>query len=652
MKRPVSFSLAVLALVLVAFGLCLSPIVLAGQEQTPEKTKKEQEKEQEKPVRITEEIQVIGKALREIPLATVTTIEATTIQQLRPLDLSEVLKCAPGATVTVGGKGEYTLKLRGIDSSRIALLVDGVPIVEPYFGTFDLKTVSTGGVQSMQITKGPSSVLYGPNTLGGIVNVVTRRPTSDPRAYLTLAMGNQNTRGAGADTALELGKVGVVASALYQDSDGFRYTDPSGVKQDRLLSDYQRFNLSGKVIYNPSSTSEIMINAGRYHSAYGIPPTLFGRARYWCFKDWDRTSVSAGGYTSIGDKAFVRFRGYYVSYDNVLDQYANGSRAALSAESTYDNPIYGFFGLGEYSPASWNSVKASVYYEADKTRRQDDTALPWYGYQQKMFSVGLEDHISFLEDWKLIVGAGVDNLRKFIGGTTTKVNPLVGLKYSPTDALDIHISYATKSKFPSMRSLYSSSSGNPDLKSEFGRSFELSATYNKGFFLTGSFFLNTLRDFINTLLLPDGTRRYENINKARINGFELQAQKVWSWGGFGVDALLNYTFLDHRDETDSRPLDALPKHNGTFEVGFRALGRLRLGLTGILASESWYWDTSTSALLTIPSYFSLDAVLSYAVGDFEPFIRVTNVFNHYFYTEPGFPWRGRFLEVGLKAGLF
>jgi outer membrane cobalamin receptor len=652
MKRSVSSPLAILALVLVAFGFCLSPLILAGQDQTAEKAKKEREKEQEKPVRITEEIQVIGKAPREIPLATVTTIESTTIQQLKPLDLSEILKYAPGATVTVGGKGEYTLKLRGIDSGRIALLVDGVPIVEPYFGTFDLKTVSTGGVQSMQITKGPSSVLYGPNTLGGIVNVITRRPSSDPRVFLTLAMGNRGTRGGGADTALQFGKVGVVASALYQDSDGFRYTDPSGVKQDRLLSDYQRFNLSGKVIYNPSSTSEIMINAGRYHSAYGIPPDLFGRARYWRFKDWDRTSVSAGGYTSIGDKAFVRFRGYYVNYTNVLDQYTNGSMSALSAESTYDNPIYGFFGLGEYSLTSWNALKASVYYEADKTRQQDNTTLPWSAYKQNTFSAGLEDHLTFLEDWKLIVGVSVDSLHKFTGGTTTKVNPLVGVKYSPSDALDIHVSYATKSKFPSMRSLYSSSSGNPDLKSEFGQSFELSATYNKGLFLSGSFFLNSLRDFINSIRLPDGTRRYYNINRARINGFELQAQKAWTWGGFGIDALLNYTFLDHKNETDNRPLDVLAKHNETFEVGFKALAGLRLGLTGIVASESWWWNSSTSELLTIPGYFSLDVVLSYAVGNFEPFVRVTNVFNHYFYTEPGFPWRGRFLEVGLKTGLF
>jgi len=636
--------------ILLIFGLCLGPSTGFGQDKTAEKQKKK--KEQEKPVRITEEIQVIGKAPRDVPLATVTTIEATALEQRRPLDLAEAIKYAPGVMVTVGGKGEYTLKLRGIDSGRIALLVDGVPIVEPYFGTFDLKTVSSGGLQSVQITRGPSSVLYGPNTLGGIVNVITQRPTPDPRVDLTLALGNHNTRGGGADAALQFGKVGVVGSALYQDSDGFRYTDPAGVKQERLLSDYQRFNLSGKVVYNPSSTSEIMVNADRYYSAYGIPPDLFGRARFWRFKDWDRTSVSAGGFTSLGDKAFVRLRGYYVSYYNVLDQYTNSSMNALSAESTYDNPIYGFFGLGEIPVAPWSTLKTSVYYEADKTHQQDDTALPWNTYRQSIFSVGVEDHVSFLEDWKLIMGVSLDSLHKYIGGTTNKVNPLVGLKYSPTGSLDIHVSYATKSKFPSMRSLYSSSSGNPDLRSEFGRSFELSATYNRGFYLTGSFFLNALRDFINTVRLPDGTRRFYNINRARINGFELQAQKSWALGRFGMDALLNYTFLDHRNETDNRPLDVLARHNGSFELGIRTLGGWRLGFTSILASESWWWNTSTSSLLTIPGYFSLDAVLSYAAGVFEPFVRLMNIFNHYFYTEPGFPWRGRYLEVGLRTGLF
>ncbi len=648
MSRRILPPIRFMVIPVLVLAFLLSSTAAAGQAQSEEKTKKE--KEQEKPVRITEEIRVVGKAPRMIPLATVTTIDSTSIQQMRPLDLSEVLKFAPGTMITVGAKDEYTLKLRGIDSGRIALLVDGVPIVEPYFGTFDLKTVSSGGIESMQITKGPSSVLYGPNTLGGIVNVITRRPGPDPAAFLTLSLGNQNTRTGGTDAAFQLGRFGVVGSASYQDSNGYRYKDPAAGELTRSLSDYSRFNLSGKVIYNPSSDSEIMVNADSYHSSYGIPPALVGAARYWRFKDWDRTSVSAGGYTVLGDWALLRFRGYYVNYYNVLDQYADPTITTIQAESTYNNPIYGLFGIGEFTLAGWNSLKASIYYEGDRTRQQDNRGLPWVTYKQNMTSVGVEDHVSFFTDWHFIAGLSFDTLDKYIGGTTTKVNPLVGIKYSPGDALDIHVSFATKSKFPSMRELYSSTNGNPDLRSEFGRSFEVSATYHKGIFLSGSVFFNALRDFINALRLPDGTRRFININRARINGAEFQAQDAWTAAGFRFDALVNYTFLDHRDETNDRPLDILPKHNFNFEAGLRAFG-VRAGLSGLLSSKSWLFNTGTSSETGIPSFFSLDAVVSCSLRNFEPFIRLTNIFNHFYYTEPGFPWRGRYLEVGLRTGL-
>jgi outer membrane cobalamin receptor len=469
---------------------------------------------------------------------------------------------------------------------------------------------------------------------------------------VSFSLGERNTRTTGAETSFQIHKVGVVASAYLEDSDGFSFTDPEGAAQDRALSDYQRLNLTGKMIYNPSSTSEIMVNAGYYHSNYGIPPDLVGRPRFWEFKDWNRTSVSAGGFTTIGKNSLLRLRGYYVNYYNVLNQYTDDTLTALSAVSTYDNPIVGFFGLGEFPLASWNTLKTSVYYEHDQTRQQDDTGLPWTTYKQGIFSVGAEDHFSLADDWKVILGASVDALDKFIGGTTTKVNPLVGLKYSPSDALDVHLSFATKSKFPSMRSLYSSTSGNPDLKSEFGRSFELSGTYNMGFFVTASIFLNSLRDFINSIRMPDGTRLYVNINKARINGAELQAQKTWAWGDASLAATVNYTFLDHKNETDDRPLDVLSKHNLNFDVTVTPLRGLRLSLFGLLASKSWLYSTSTSSLLAIPSYFYMDAVLMYSLRNAEPFVRVTNVFNHYFYTEPGFPWRGRFVEVGVKAGIF
>jgi outer membrane receptor protein involved in Fe transport len=649
MNPSASLPLKILSLILLVFGFCLNPHSSFSQEQAAEKTKKE--KEQGQAARITEEILVVGKAPRDIPLATVTTIEFRTIQLIKPRDLSEAIKYAPGVMVTIGSKDEYTLKLRGIDSKRIALLVDGVPVVEPYYGSFDLKTISAGGIQSLQITKGPSSVLYGPNTLGGIVNVITRRPDPAPKLSLNLSLGNRNTRSGGTDASYQWNKIGLVASALFQDSDGYRYTDSSGVRQERSNSDYQRFNLNGKLIYNPSSRSELIVDAGYYHSAYGIPPDLFGRPRYWRFPKWDRTSINAGGYTAIGKKSVLRFRGFFVNYYNTLDQFTNSSMTTRQFESTFDNSVYGFFGLGDFALAGWNSLKVSLYHQGDEARQQDDVGLPWLEYTQNTFSVGVEDHFSLIDKWTLIAGASIDTLDKFVGGTTTKANPLMGVKYSPSDVLDIHVSFAGKSKFPSMRSMYSSSNGNPDLKSEYGRSFELSATYKKGIFIAGSVFSNILRNYIDTVSLPDGTRRFINIGKARINGAELQAQQTWTWPGGTLEATVNYTFLDHKNETANRPLDVLPKHNLNFDLSLMPLQGLRLSLFGLFASDSWWYDTNRSTLLTIPHYISLDAVLSYALAHVEPFIRITNIFNRYFYTEPGFPWRGRFLEVGFQAGL-
>ncbi len=648
MPLSISPRFKILIPALLVLGFCLSPIQSFSQDQAAEKMKKEQEKA----VRITEEILVVGKTPRDVRLATVTSIDFQTIQLMKPRDLSEVIKYAPGAMVTIGNKDEYTLKLRGIDSKRIALLVDGVPVVEPYYGSFDLKTISAGGIQSIQITAGPSSVLYGPNTLGGIVNVLTRRPAPEPAVSLNLSQGNMNTQSAGADTMFQWNKIGAVASVLYQDSDGYKYTDSSGVKQDRSNSDYQRFNLTGKLIYNPSSRSEVMVDAGYYHSAYGTPPDLFGRPRYWRFPKWDRTSINAGGYTSVGEKSLLRFRGFYVNYYNTLDQFTNSSMTTRQFESTFDNSVYGFFGLGDFTLTDWNSLKVSLYCQGDKARQQDDVGLPWLEYKQNTYSVGVEDHFFLRDKWTLIAGVSVDTLDKYVGSTTTKANPLVGVKYSPSEALDIHVSFGGKSKFPSMRSMYSSSNGNPNLESEYGRSYELSATYKKGFFLTGSVFFNSLRNYIDTVRLPDGTRRFFNIGQARINGAEVQAQGTWKWLGTTLDATVNYTFLDHKNESADRPLDALPKHNLNFDLSMMPLKGLRFSLFGLLASDSWWYDSTTLTLLTIPHYFTLDAILSYAFPHFEPFIRITNIFNEYYYTEPGFPWRGRFLEVGFRANIF
>jgi len=636
--------LIVVGLVMFSLFLGLSPI-LAQDAKDERKAKK---KEEEKAVQITEEILVVGKAPKDVPLATVSTVVSTDIEKLKPRDLSDVLKFIPGSMVTFGDKDTYTLKLRGIGANRIALLVDGVPVYEPYFSTFDLKTVSAGGIDTIQVTKGPSSVLYGPNTLGGLVNVITKRPSERPSLSLAGSYGDEDTKSLGVDTSYSWKRFALSANALYQDSAGFNYPDPEdGQTTPRTNSDFERLNLSAKAYFTPSSSTEIMANGGLYRSEYGMPAALFTqRARYWRFPRWDRSSLNAGGFTSLGGESVLRFRAFYVNYINTLDWFTTAEMTELDSQSTYDNSVYGGFALAEIPAGEMNTLKASLLYQKDVARIQDDAGEPWDRFDQGTLSAGLEDHFSITDKWKVIGGLSLDYINKYTPGeNNTSLNPLIGIKFTPAEALDFHVSFARKSRFPSMRALYSDSSGNPDLLSESGTSFEFAATWSGPLYVTGSVFFNRFKNFIDTVRLPDGTRRYLNIGRAHINGFEVQAQKNLPW----LAAMANYTYLDHRNDTDGRPLDAQPDHNLNFDVSVFLVKALRFGFYGLFGSRSWWWNSGTSEVLDIPSYFSLDAIAGYTLGDrYELFIKLGNVFDDYFYTEPGFPWRGRYFEVGVK----
>jgi len=630
------------ALFVFVFGL-LPLSAATGQE-----IKKEQEKG--KPVRITEEIQVVGKAPKEQPIATVTRIDLTRIERNKPLDLAEAIRYAPGVTVTYGSKYEFTLKLRGMDSRRIALLIDGVPSYEPYYGSFDLKTVSAAGLDSLQITKGPSSVLYGPNTLAGIVNVITRRPGPDPYLSLTASYGERKTRSVGLDSGFQKGLFGVAGALAYQDSNGFAYPDPStGDKTSWMNTDYKRFHLNAKAFYTPSPKTEIMLNGGIYTSNYGLPPALgVQKARYWRFKNWDRYTLNAGGFSALGESSTLRFRAFHVNYKNALDQYKDMAMTVRQFESAFDNSVYGAFALADLGLSSWNALKVSLNYQRDVARSQDDVGLPWVQYDQGTFSAAVENHLSLSERWKLIGGLSLDVIDKFSGGNASRLHPLLGVKFAPSDSLDLHLSVAQKSRFPNMRAMYSPSSGNPDLLSETGTNGELGFTWNEDVYVSGAVFVYQFRNMIDTMTLPDGTKRNWNVGSATINGLELQVQKSLGW----LEGTLNYTWLDHRNETDDRPLDSLSAHSLNFEISLNPLSALRFSFFGLYASKSNWFDFNANKLLDIPSYFNLDAIASYTFDGFEVFLKATNLFNDYIYAEPIFPWRARFFEVGAKVKVF
>ncbi|MFP4083047.1 MAG: TonB-dependent receptor plug domain-containing protein [Candidatus Aminicenantes bacterium] len=625
----------------VFFLLVLGSLFLFSISHAQEKG---EEKEKKSKKIITEEIVVEAQLPKDFPLSSTSSIRKETMETTSSKDLSEILSYAPGTFVSSGTKNESRLKIRGLGSQRIVMLYDGIPIYEPFFNSFDLKTILADQVENIKIVKGASSVLYGPNALGGVVNIITERP-HPPSFSLNTSYDSNETSYLSSAASLSWRNFSFSGFASYEKSEGFKWNN-QGKNALRANSDYSRKNFSGKLYAYPSPKSEILLEASYYSSQFGVPAAVeFYSPRYWRFKDWNRFQLHLGGTFPFLKKGHFKLRSYYVRHHNVLDAYSEPNEEVLKWESTYDNHSYGVFLIGSLPYLSLHQGKFSLNLRDDRVRIQADRDERWEQYSHQTFSLGMENHHNLNQNWKLIAGASLDLLKKQSGDIKSSFNPILGIKFNPRPQLDIHASFSRKSRFPSMKSLYSVPGGNPELGDETGTNYELGFIYSQDFFVNGAFFFNRINDLIEVRRLPDGGKMSLNVGRAEIYGFE---------GGFHkkrdrADFSLNFTFLKGKNRQENRPLDLLPSFHLNFSLNLRITTSLRLSVWGLGVSSS---QASMDEQRTeVPGYFILNALLSRSFSCFSAFLKADNLFNKHYITEPGFPMKARTVVIGLKIKL-
>ncbi len=633
MKSYVRSVPATLLAVAVIFGLASGP-AFAAQEQAQE--------EKKKPPVITEEIVVVAPMPQDRPLSTTSVLAPTFLESVASRNLAEVLSFAPGTYVSSGGKGEARPKLRGLDNDKSTLLIDGVPIYEPYFNSYDLRTVLTDEVESVRVVKGASSVLYGPNTLGGIVEVLTRRP-NPPSFTLRSGLSRDGQWVVSASGAAAWKKAAFLGSFTHDASDGTR-VGSGGDTSVLPNSDYRKTGGTAKIYLYPGERSEILASANIFDAAWGIPwAQAYYTPRYWRFKDWRRLSLGLGGTFPLFGSGTLKARTYYVRSDNTLDAYTDNTLSTLQWESLYRNYSAGAFVLGNRSFGDRHDLRFSLNGRLDHVEQQGSATDPWELYEHKTFSAGLEDEFRLTDKWRVSAGLSLDHLRQQAGEKKTSLNPVGGIRFVPTPSFGMHFAFSMKSRFPSMRSLYSATGGNPDLRDEVGRTFELGALYDKALRAGLTGFVTKVEDLIYSIRLPDGTRTYINVGRAEVTGAEAELGKR-----FGrLDLSLNATFLDTENVDDGRPLDLVPRVQASLFAGLD-LGR------GFSAA---FWTLATGRSQTVVSGNTIvidGAVVSgmsveKSFGKFALYVKADNLFDAVYVTEPGYPMPSRRLEAGFRV---
>lgn len=128
-------------------------------------------------------------------LVPVTVIDRDSIERSGAQDLSELLRFQAALDVVrAGGPGQQTsVFTRGTESNHTLVLVDGVRINSPSIGIAAVEHIAPEMIERVEIVRGPRTSLYGEDAIGGVINVITRRP-ADGAFGLTAGYGADDTR--------------------------------------------------------------------------------------------------------------------------------------------------------------------------------------------------------------------------------------------------------------------------------------------------------------------------------------------------------------------------------------------------------------------------------------------------------------------------
>lgn len=533
-------------------------------------------------------------------------------------DAAEALNLLPGVMIeNIGNRNERVVFIRGFDSRQIPLYVDGIPVYVPYGGSIDLGRFTTFDLAEIQVTKGFTSVLYGPNTLGGSINLVSRRPSSEFEADVLTGLGfddewGKNTHRVAANFGSNQGGWYVQGGASVLDRDDFSvsgdYT-PGGAEDGgvRDNSDIKDTKVSLKLGLTPNDTDEYALAYYKQDGVKGTPP--YGgqdpsvRSRFWRWPFYDKESLYFLSRTAFGGGHYVRLRAYYDEFDNLLSSFDDNTYTTqdrpFAFNSTFDDHTWGGgaeFGF-DLGPAHLLKFAASL--KRDFHREQGDFGEPWEKFEDETVSVGVEDTWTVSDQTKLIAGTSWNRqdskraetllddgtILPLPTGGDSAMNYQLGLFHELSETTELHFTVGRKTRFPTISNRYSFRFGsalpNPDLKAETSTNYEIGFKRDLGRIqYGGAVFLSQIEEAIQSVNIDDSLctsppcAQAQNIEEQDNKGIELFLDVSLT---SQLDLHLDYTWLDRENKTrpEVLPTDT-PEHKAFAYLVYNPLPLLDL----------------------------------------------------------------------------
>lgn len=601
--------------------------------------------------------------LDEIP-ASIAVLDKAAIDRAQDIGVTELLLRTPGVSISRnGGYGTATsLRIRGAESEHTVAVIDGVKLNDPSStgGGFNFANLLVGDIARIEVLRGPQSILWGSQAIGGVVNIVTATPAKPLEASFDIEAGSRNTVSARAAVGGQTGPLSWRIGGQRFTTDGISSHAKAfgGVERDG----YRNHNVSGRAALTLSDQVSVELR-GTYASGrvqfdgfntdsadYGLNKEFVGYAGVNVdLADGRLRNRIAYGHTDTNRDNFNPTRARPQSFE------ADGRNKRWEYQGNFavSDRISAIFGVeNERSDFRSRSPSASLATPLSAFARGKAELTSAYG----QLSVEPVDGLT------LNGGVRYDDHGSYGGQTLFAAG---GVWRLPTGTV-LRASYGEGFKAPSLFQLFSEF-GNVGLDPEAAKGWEAGVEqhlFDRKLVVGASWFDRTTTNQIifnscsatatDPLCFVPGNpaaRRFGYyLNVARAEAHGVEAAAALTLGGLVLDG--NYSWIVAEDRSRGTAnfgkwLPRRPRHTANASVSYAF--DFGLGWGAALRWSGKSFDNASNAT-RLDDYTLVDLRAEFAVSDaVKLFARAENVFDEQYMTAFRYGSLGRSVYVGIRG---
>lgn len=507
-------------------------------------------------------------------------VTAEDIRENGSVSVADALARIPGVTKTGDSPWGADINIRGLGRDQVVVLIDGVRVNTTTDINGRLGVVNQNDIERVEVLKGPISALYGSGSIGGVVNIITKkgRFTKNPQWHGEGSLtGSTNPLGPDAYANLSYSSEDfwILGSGGWRE--GASYFDGRGVKTKNTQFEDWQGKLAGAfkwseahntmLQYQSMDGSQIGVPGG---NSKGLPTNADVTLR-----ENDRRMVQlVHTWTPKGlalTESSLDLSWQLLTRYPRIDNYTSGTVAWQQPSGTHET-LNGrwknVFALGEHTlvagaeASNWDMRSRAEVMSAGVLTN----SMPVPDSSQLVAGVFAEDDWKLAPAWTLNLGGRADSVHITNGGGTATSGSggekndanwgaHAGLTYAFSDPWSASLMAATSYRTPNILELYKRITlgggafevGDPNLKSEETRFFELSLKRGgESLRLTSAVFANFIDNFITKESTGGGNYKMVNIGAATLMGAEQSVE--WDFAT-GWTAYANAAYTYGRDET-------------------------------------------------------------------------------------------------------